>query len=184
MVKCDVPAHEFVVRQRVTGAERARTDHATGFDQLGCGEDVLRPHGVVETGGHPVCQVDTRLVISKGPIPPMLPVVMCMHVDEAGNDRTSRGIDDPIDTIRGTCPDATDASVLDHDRTFLYHFVGLIRCHGDDPRIRERDTARNLSTRNVQGDVDRVRSFCCHIVAVIPGRASELQIFGAPPAHE
>ena len=137
---CDLVAGQVVLARGVAAVEgvargvgpgshdRARTDH------FGAGEDVLRPHRIVEVRGHPVGEVDRRLEVALRDEALVLAVVVGVHVDEAGDDGLAGHVHGPVGPGGVAFPDARDAAALDEQGCVLVHGTVV---EGDDAGVRE-----------------------------------------------
>ena len=179
-----LPTGQLAKRERVAGAERAGTDHATGLDQLGRGEEVLRPDRIVQAGRDPVGDVEADLVVPQGPVAAVLAVVMRVHVDEPGDYRAARGIDHPVGAAGVAGADTGDARSVHHDRAALDDLVVARVGEGDDTPIGEGHRARNGAARHDQADVERFGLPGAQVVTVVPAPAAELQRVRVTPAKE
>ena len=171
------------VVHRVAGAEHPGPRHLAGFHEFRGGEDILRPLRVVQRGGHPVGEIDRRLPVAPGQDAGVVPVVVGVHVDEAGDEGLPGDIHHPVLRFRRALADAGDPAVHDPDAAFGHR---ARFAEGDQPAAFEDQRAGGAGARQAQ--VHRVVHRAAAGVRVVhrdPGAAAQVErpVRGPPREH-
>ena len=171
------------VVHRVAGAEHPGPRHLARLHQFRGGEDILRPLRVVQRGGHPVGEIDRRLPVPPGQDAGVVPVVVGVHVDEAGDEGLPGDIHHPVLRLRRALADAGDPAVHDPDAAFGHRARLAQR---DQPAAFEDQRTRRPGAR--QPEVHRVVLRLAAGVRVVhrdPGAAAQVErpVRGPPREH-